>query len=276
MERERVAIHHEGGGHVSDGSVLDVPYWPTGLTRIRRLAPPVTWQMAPQTAAIEAIADRRPALDVGAGGRVVAPDVITIDAVPYPGTRLVAEITQLPIRTGSAHGLICTGTLEHVEDPAAAVREFARVLSADGEAHVEVPFMQPYHADPHDYWRFTDEGLARLFRDWEVLGSGSHMGSGAGAAWVVRDAVANSMRRGLLRGIVYILVSILVQPLRLLDRGGRAGGVASGFWVRARPGAGEQGRRRSGVDAVAGPEHDSRAADGELVDGPSGETGRRR
>lgn len=183
-----------------------------------------------------ALAGRGPTIDVGAGGRQVAPSVIAVDAIAHPGTGVVADIGHLPFRTCSVTGLICTGTLEHVPDPVRAVQEFARVLVPDGVAHIEAPFIQPYHADPHDYWRFTHEGLALLFRSWDVIEFGSHMGSGTGAAWVVTEAVKTPvLGRRLLRRLLHLLVGLLVQPLRLVDRGGRPGDAASGYYLRARP-----------------------------------------
>jgi SAM-dependent methyltransferase len=211
----------------------------------RRFVPTVAWQMRPQTDAMVALARRGPTIDVGAGGRQVAPDVIAVDAVAHPGTGVVADIGHLPFRRGGVTGVICTGTLEHVADPVGAVKEFARVLAPDGVAHVEAPFIQPYHADPHDYWRFTHEGLALLFRSWDVLEFGSHMGSGAGAAWVVTEAVKTPFRRHrLLRRIIHLLISIVVQPLRLVDRADRPGDAASGYYLRARPPEREKEQRR--------------------------------
>lgn len=212
-----------------------MPYWRTRLSPAQRLVPQAVWQMDPQFEALRLLASRAPSVDVGAGGRVVDPSIITVDAVPYPGTRVVADIARLPFRGNSVRGLICTGTLEHVLDPRAAVAEFERILAGDGQVHVEVPFMQPFHADPHDYWRFTHEGLAALFSEWDVIASGSHMGSGAGAAWVLRDSVKGVAKSRLLRVLLHVVLSVLVQPLRWIDRGREAGQAASGYWLRARP-----------------------------------------
>ena len=208
--------------------------WAGGRRTLRRLAPDAVWQRDPQADVLATMVRQGPAIDVGAGGRVLSPATITIDAVAHPGTRLVADIVDLPLRAGAVRTLVCTGTLEHVPDPVAAVREFARVLHDDGVAHVEVPFMQPFHADPHDYWRFTAQGLEVLFARWRIERSGSHMGSGAGAAWVLQEAVKGLFRNRLLRALAHGVVAVLVQPLRLLDRPGRpAGPAASGFYVRA-------------------------------------------
>jgi len=212
-----------------------LPYSPAIGRWWRRLLPTVAWQMQPQTAAMIALAEKGPTIDVGAGGRRVAPGVIAVDAVAHPGTTVVADIGHLPFREESVTGLICTGTLEHVPDPVRAIAEFARVLVTGGLAHIEAPFIQPYHADPHDYWRFTHEGLALLFRSWDVVEFGSHMGSGTGAAWVVTEAAKTPFRRRLVRRLVHLVVAVLVQPLRLVDRGGQPGDVPSGYYLRARP-----------------------------------------
>lgn len=197
--------------------------------------PAAVWQRDPQLPALQELVKRSPVLDVGAGGRRLSPSVVTVDAEPHPGTNVLADIGRLPFRTASVAGLVCTGTLEHVLDPPQAVAEFARVLGNGGEIHVEVPFMQPYHADPHDYWRFTDEGLRVLFRGWEVTALGSHMGSGAGAAWVLREALKAPFRNRLVRAAIHVLIGYLVQPLRFVDRmSGTAGASASGFYLRAR------------------------------------------
>jgi predicted SAM-dependent methyltransferase len=53
-------------------------------------------------------------LDIGAGGRQIAPHIIGVDFVPLPNTRVVADIRDLPFANGSVTGIFCTGTLEHV------------------------------------------------------------------------------------------------------------------------------------------------------------------
>lgn len=201
-----------------------------------RMLPTSVWQRDPQLEVVEALVRNGPAVDIGAGGRLLAPRVITVDAVAYPGTRVVADIVRLPFRQGVVASLVCTGTLEHVPDPPRAVLELARVLAPAGVAHIEVPFMQPFHADPHDYWRFSDQGLAVLFRRWNILEQGCHMGSGTGAAWVLQEAAKAPFSRRPVRMLVHMIVVLLTQPLRLLDRRDRPPGPsASGYYLRATP-----------------------------------------
>ena len=45
-----------------------------------------------------------------------------------------------------------------------AIRELARVVRKGGHVVVAVPFLQPYHACPGDFRRYTADGLAQLGR----------------------------------------------------------------------------------------------------------------
>jgi len=70
-------------------------------------------------------------------------------------------------------GLVCLSVIEHVYDPQAAVNTLYRCLQPGGKAFVHVPFMFRYHAPKdlyfQDYYRFTRDGVAWLFRDFDNL-----------------------------------------------------------------------------------------------------------
>jgi SAM-dependent methyltransferase len=61
-----------------------------------------------------------------------------------------ATLTQLPFTDSSVDAMVCYHVLEHIPDDAAAMREIARVLRAEGLAIVQVPWRpsRPTEEDP--------------------------------------------------------------------------------------------------------------------------------
>lgn len=112
-------------------------------------------------------------LDVGAGNvrgshyryLTLAPGVqiTTIDIDPNEKPDIVADVAQgIPQETGVYDGALALNLLEHVRDPGAVLSEIARVLKKGGTLHIIVPFFVRVHPTPHDYQRFTDEGLRQV------------------------------------------------------------------------------------------------------------------
>lgn len=66
------------------------------------------------------------------------------------------------IESESWDAVFCSGVLEHVPRPEDAVSEMARVLKVGGSLLIGVPFKQPIHMAPNDFWRFTSFGLRAI------------------------------------------------------------------------------------------------------------------
>ncbi|WP_169979006.1 class I SAM-dependent methyltransferase [Tautonia rosea] len=175
-------------------------------------------------------------LDVGAGGRRVLTKVVTLDAVPVKGVDVVGDIHRMPLGSDSFDCVICTGTLEHVQDPWIAVREIQRVLKPGGIAHIDVPFIQGYHADPTDYWRFTLDGLRFLCRGFEELDAGVHIGPSCGLVWIAREWADSCSGNRYLSNAMLIAAALVTAPIRYLDylviRSPRSHRVASAVFFR--------------------------------------------
>lgn len=80
----------------------------------------------------------------------------------------VEDIHALSFPDESVDGLFCLAVLEHVYDPKKAAEEIVRVLKKGGTAFIYVPWMYRYHAhakDYRDYFRYSKDGIAYLFRD---------------------------------------------------------------------------------------------------------------
>lgn len=58
--------------------------------------------------------------------------------------------------------VLCEQVLEHVVDPAAAVRKLRALCRPGGHIVVSTPFLLRIHKEPADYWRFSADGLRAL------------------------------------------------------------------------------------------------------------------
>lgn len=115
-------------------------------------------------------------LDVGCGDKPYFPyfagcaaSYVGVDVVPGPEVDLVGGAEHLPVADGGFDLVLCTQVLEHVDDPAAAVRELRRVAAPGGRILASTHGVQVYHPSPNDFWRWTHSGLERLFAengDW--------------------------------------------------------------------------------------------------------------
>ena len=206
---------------------------------VNRFVPSPIWQPNPPLAqTVRDIARLDRVLDIGAGGRQIAEHVVAVDYFPFANTDVISDIHQLAFADSSVDAVVCTGTLEHVRDPGRALDEIFRVLKPGGLVHLEVPFMQPYHADPVDYWRWTLPGL-RLFateRGFVEERSGSHLGP-ASALNEILAAYARSFFRGrVVRKLAEIAVTLVVFLHKYLDRflAGRTMDMSSGVYFVGR------------------------------------------
>ncbi|MDO8589668.1 MAG: methyltransferase domain-containing protein [bacterium] len=122
-------------------------------------------------------------LDYGAGSakyrNLIAPqtsEYITFDMVPGEYIDVVGDALKPPFPDNSFDTVISTQMLEHVEKPWVVASEIRRILKPGGICILTAPFWVPYHADPHDYFRYTKEGLESLFKNegFEIEVSGNY------------------------------------------------------------------------------------------------------
>ena len=194
-----------------------MPWLKSGINKI---IPSVIYQPDPPlTRTLKLLSTNSVVLDVGAGGRVIRNGILCVDFRPLANTDLVSDIHRLAIKDNSIDCVFCTGVLEHIQYPATALKEFHRVLRGGGFVHIEVPFMQPFHADPGDYYRWTLDGI-RLFCSkggFRELESGSHLGPASALNAILIAYWQSYFKNRYLRKRIDIVLSWLLFPFKYLD-----------------------------------------------------------
>jgi len=155
-------------------------------------------------------------LDVGCGPKPyypffadVASEYVGVDVVENPVAELKGSVEALPVEDGSFDVVLCTQVLEHCDDPAQAVRELRRVTAPGGRVLASTHGVQVYHPSPVDYWRWTHEGLRRLFEQnasWSDLRVDAAAGTASGLAMLIGTYIEIALRRSpFARGPVWLL-----------------------------------------------------------------------
>jgi len=75
---------------------------------------------------------------------------------------VIADGRTLPLGTAIADTVLLIEVLEHVPDPGRLLTELARVLKPGGHLLLTTPFALPEHAQPYDFYRYTQFGLRHL------------------------------------------------------------------------------------------------------------------
>lgn len=89
-----------------------------------------------------------------------------ITAKMYPTNNkpeIFGDILNIPLKKDSFDTAILFEVLEHISNPNKAISEVARILKKGGYLLVTVPFFYPLHDTPHDYLRYTEFYLKKLF-----------------------------------------------------------------------------------------------------------------
>ena len=87
---------------------------------------------------------------------------IGIDIQEGCNVDMLMSMGALTFQDNLFNACLCSEVLEHVENPAKALREIYRVLEKGGNVLITTMFAFPIHNYPSDYWRFTPEGLVLL------------------------------------------------------------------------------------------------------------------
>lgn len=96
-------------------------------------------------------------------------EYLGVDQEAGPGVDVVLDLTlpfpEIDARLGGRRfgTIFCLSVLEHCQSPWQMAENLSGLLRPGGVLFVSAPFAWKFHAYPSDYWRFTPEGIRRLF-----------------------------------------------------------------------------------------------------------------
>lgn len=149
------------------------------------------WDVFEKEKLIKIFTESKTVIDIGGGLRVVKEknnrydsrkewlrpyiekvDYKVLDPVDTYHPDIIGDIQELKLDDNSIDAITCLAVLEHVENPIQAFKEMYRVLRPGGYLYIYVPFLFYYHAEKGyygDFWRFTEDGLMWLSRDFSSI-----------------------------------------------------------------------------------------------------------
>lgn len=178
-------------------------------------------------------------LSIGGGPSRPHPSLLNLNIGPFPNVDVVADAHRLPYQDNAVDAIYCEAVLEHLHDPAQAVREMHRVLKPGGKVYACTPFMQAYHGYPRHYQNFSLTGHCHQFTlaGFEIMSSGVCVGPVYTmvnlTSTFIHEYTPALLRWPLQKG--WSLVGALLRPLdRLINSRDNAFILASTTYLTAR------------------------------------------
>jgi hypothetical protein len=167
-------------------------------------------------------------------------DIVNVDIFSFHEVDIIADAADLPFKDDSIDLLINTALLEHTSEPLKIIKDMHRVLRKGGTIFCFVPFIQPLHAAPDDFYRWTEQGIYESFSEFDELQVYMAGGPMSGFLWVFVEwiSILLSFGSSLLHDVFFLIFMVLTSPLKILDvlmiKLPYARNIASGFGIVAK------------------------------------------
>lgn len=147
-------------------------------------------------------------------------EYITFDVRSNTSADIIGDALNPPFSDSTFDTVVTTQVLEHVEKPWVMVDQISRILKTGGICIATAPFMVPYHADPYDFFRYTNIGIESLFKNsgFEIIESGAYGKTFMVFSEMIHFAFFNPYQQNKKNRIQLWLVRKIEKILSFLDK----------------------------------------------------------
>lgn len=158
-------------------------------------------------------------LNLGSGVKRFGRSAINLDLEPFANVDVVADGQHLPFLDDVFDAVLVEYVVEHVPDSSGIVRELYRVLRRGGLVYATVPFMQSYHGNPDDFYRFTISGFKQFWRAFDHVECGPFGGPTSALVCTAKEylAILLSFNSRWLYAVLSQVLILPIFPLKYLD-----------------------------------------------------------
>jgi SAM-dependent methyltransferase len=188
----------------------------TAIVKLRKLISDKYFGLAGLPSLDEEVAPELPYLkglvfNAGAGHRPVRVkhDYITCDFDETAPVDFLCDLHYIPLMDQCVDSIITIAVLEHTRYPWLVVQEFSRILKPGGVVVFCVPFLQPEHAVPHDFYRYTVYGVQALLSSagFQIVRQRRLSRFHRGIGWMLQERWKNE------RGILAYLKAFVINQV---------------------------------------------------------------
>ncbi len=140
---------------------------------------------------------------------------LNIDIVPDTEPDIIGDLHSIPLKDEAVDTIVSIAVLEHTKFPWIVTQEFYRILKPGGYGVIAVPFIQPQHACPDDYCRFTENGLVELskYSGFEVIETAHVHHFGQTIAWLLWEYLQENIPKN------QLVLKLWLWLIRQLSKG---------------------------------------------------------
>lgn len=177
-------------------------------------------------------------LNLGSGPTSLSDRILNVDIHQFSNVDIIADVHNLPFKSNSVGGVISIAVLEHVENPQVVVDEMHRVIRPGGYVYSIVPFIFGYHSAPSDYYRWTAEGMKKMFSAFTEIEIGVVSGPTSALLLILQEwlSMLFSFQNRYIYQILYPFFMVILAPFKVIDfclrKHPEASKIAATFYCR--------------------------------------------